>query len=187
MIQHFNVKRLEVGICSDDVAMVAFTADLKKSKNKDPIRLLYLTPPENFDSIMRRAKNYILADEALDSSDNEEHEPSKRQQKKIRGEKPSNKRTSTQKSPPPPRRYTSLNSPRFEIMDYIKEGYTIQTPRPIRSPHETRRNKDLYYRYHRDYRSDTENSYHLKDEIEKLIAKGHLNPPNQEEIGTHDQ
>lgn len=77
-IQRFNKKRLEVGMCSDNVAMAAFTTCIKKRKNKDLIRSLYHTSLENFDSMMCRAKGYIFADEALDSLDDEEQETFKK-------------------------------------------------------------------------------------------------------------
>lgn len=105
-------------------------------ENKDLRRSHYRTPSEDFGSTMRRTKDYILANEALDSSNDEEHEPFKKQHKKIKGEEPSNKRSSTRKSSPhPPRSYTLLNSPCSEILSYKKEeGYSIQTPPSIRSP-----------------------------------------------------
>lgn len=37
-IQCFNTKRLELGNCSNNVAMDAFTADLKKRENKNLVR-----------------------------------------------------------------------------------------------------------------------------------------------------
>lgn len=66
--------------------MVAFIAGLRKNKNKDLIRSLYLTPPEDFDSTMRKAKDHMLAEEALDSSNNEEQDLPQKQQKGL-GEK----------------------------------------------------------------------------------------------------
>lgn len=127
-----------------------FTAGLRTNKNNELIRSLYLTPPEDFDSTMRRAKDYMLVDEASNTPNDEEQEFLKKQQNKARAEEPPKLLPPMQRSSPPPSRcYTLLNSPRFEVLNYInEEGYIIQALPPIRSPHETRRNKDLYGRYH---------------------------------------
>lgn len=58
-LQCFNTERLEVGVCGDDVPVAAFTNDLK---HKD---LVYLSPLEDFDDIMYRAKDHIEVEEAL--------------------------------------------------------------------------------------------------------------------------
>src|SRR3954469_8685179 len=76
---------------------------------------------------------------------------------------------------PPPRRFTLLNSPGEEVLDYIKEkGHEIAPPIPIRAPLSTRKNKHLYCRYHREVGHHTDDCYQLRSEIEKLIAKGRL-------------
>lgn len=65
-IHCFNTKRLKVGTCNDDIAMVTFMAGLRKSTSKHMLRSLYLNTPKNFDFTMARAKDYVLLDEALD-------------------------------------------------------------------------------------------------------------------------
>lgn len=52
--------------------MPTFTKGLKKNKNKDLIRSLYLSRPKNIDSTMARAKVHMLTDEGLDLSEDEE-------------------------------------------------------------------------------------------------------------------
>lgn len=56
-IQHFNTKRLEVGDCSDNVAVPDLTNALKCM---ELVRTLYLTPLEDFDDIMDRTKDYMV-------------------------------------------------------------------------------------------------------------------------------
>lgn len=55
--------------------MVAFMAGLRKSINKHLLRSLYLKPPEDFVSTLDRAKDCMLVDEDLDSSEGEDREP----------------------------------------------------------------------------------------------------------------
>lgn len=80
-------------------------------------------PAPDFDATMSRAKDYMVAYEVLDSSEDEEQVPHPKQHKKAKGEAPSNKRLLGPKSlPPPPRCYTLLSCPRSKILSYIKEG-----------------------------------------------------------------
>lgn len=58
---------------NDEVEMVAFMASLGKKKNQALLRSLYLNPQKKFDSTLARATNYMLANEALNSS-KEEHD-----------------------------------------------------------------------------------------------------------------
>lgn len=164
-IQRINTEWLDVGTCNDDVVMVAFTVSHSKRKSKDLVRSLYLNLSEDFDSTISRAMENLLADESQDSSDYEEQKLSKKQEKNP---PPSDH---WQGNPLPLHRNTTPCSivlvPKFSLKE---EGYTIQTSPPI----DTRRNKNLYYRYQRDYEHDTNNCYHLKEEIEKITARGHL-------------
>lgn len=156
--------------------MAAFTKGLKNNKNEELVRSLYLNPPENFDVAMSRANDNMLADEALDSSEEEEQALRTKQHKKAKRGKPSSKQPAASRSPPPPsRHYTLLDCPRSEIPNYLKEeGCTTQPPPPMKAQLATRQNKDMYCRYHQDYRHDTMNCYNLKEEIERLISRGHL-------------
>lgn len=75
--------------------MVAFMACHYKSTNKHLLRSLYINPPEYFDSLLARDKDYILVDEALDSSGGEDREPPKKIHKKVKDGEPSHKRGPT--------------------------------------------------------------------------------------------
>lgn len=48
-IHCYNMERLEVNTCSDDVAIIAFTKGLK---DPDWVKPLYLDPPKGFNEIM---------------------------------------------------------------------------------------------------------------------------------------
>src|SRR5205809_4557128 len=61
-VNRFNLGKLEIGDCSEDVAVAAFTNGVK---DKDLIRSLYERPPEDFDDIMNSARSYMLTNEAL--------------------------------------------------------------------------------------------------------------------------
>src|SRR5436189_4804347 len=52
-VNRFNLGKLEIGDCSEDVAIAAFT---NREKDKDLIRSLYERLPEDLDDIMNRAR-----------------------------------------------------------------------------------------------------------------------------------
>lgn len=69
---HFTAERIEMGMCSDNITMIAFIMVLRKRKNMDLVREAYLNPPKDFDFAMARFKDHMITNEALDSSDDEE-------------------------------------------------------------------------------------------------------------------
>lgn len=76
---------------------------------------------------MAETKDYMLVDEALDSSEEEECEPPKKQHRKPKEKELSHKQIPMQKSSLPlPRHFTLVNSPSFDTLTYTKEeGYSI--------------------------------------------------------------
>lgn len=116
-IHHFNLEKPEMGDCSDDVAMAAFT---KGFRDKDLIKLLYNKPPEDFEDIMSGAKTHMLTNEALQSTDDEAPDATHKPSKRLKQRKCSNECIDWSKSPPPLSRcFTLLNCPRSEILNYI--------------------------------------------------------------------
>lgn len=106
----------------DNVAMVAFTTGLKKRKNKDLVISLYLNPPKDFNSTMSRAKDYMLADKALNFSDDEDQKLPMQAAQENDGRRTTEQAiTHMEILPPSTEVYTLLNSPCFEVLDYVKE------------------------------------------------------------------
>src|SRR4051812_16154629 len=143
-IHRFNIERLDVEDCSDDVAITAFTNGLKE---KDLIKSLYKHPPRDFDGVMSRAKTYMVAGEAVQFSSDEE--PSKKTQKRGRDEGSFKKkdcvrtppprrarslppRRARSTTPPPPRRFTLLNRTRNEVLNHIRKAGYVKDPPPLK-------------------------------------------------------
>ncbi|RRT64754.1 hypothetical protein B296_00011706 [Ensete ventricosum] len=62
---------------------------------------------------------------------------------------------------------------RIPPWDEIREKGLLKTPNPLRSRANDQDNK-CYCRFHRDYGHDTEECYDLKNQIEDLIYRDHL-------------
>ena len=69
--------------------------------------------------------------------------------------------------------FTLLTRPIQEIMVTAEAQNLLKKPVKMKSPPE-KRNKDKYYRYHRDHGHDTEDCFRMKIAIEKIIEASHL-------------
>ncbi|KAK3009265.1 hypothetical protein RJ639_013830 [Escallonia herrerae] len=69
--------------------------------------------------------------------------------------------------------FTPLNTTREHILHQIKGQNIIKWPKPMRGPAE-RRDTQVYCHFHKDHGHTTEECKVLQQEIENLIAKGHL-------------
>ncbi|KAK4394707.1 hypothetical protein Sango_1625000 [Sesamum angolense] len=83
-------------------------------------------------------------------------------------------------------RYTPLSAPRAEILVVAKQQGIVQWPSRMRE-NPKRMKSDKYCLFHKDRGHGTEDCFHLKDEIEKLIRRGYLkeyvNRSNQPQEG----
>ena len=69
--------------------------------------------------------------------------------------------------------FTPLSRPIQEVMVAIETQNLLTKSGKMKSPPE-KRNREKYYRYHRDHGHDTEDCFRLKMAIEMLIERGHL-------------
>ncbi|KAL0423963.1 UNVERIFIED_CONTAM: hypothetical protein Sradi_0931100 [Sesamum radiatum] len=70
-------------------------------------------------------------------------------------------------------RYTPLSAPRAEILAVAEQQGIVQWPSCMRE-NPKRMKSDKYCLFHKDRDHGTEDCFHLKDEIEKLIRRGYL-------------
>src|SRR3954469_25156999 len=95
--------------------------------------------------------------------------------KRPRPNDPPQTRNNRNRRSPSPNHYTPLNRSRAHILEYVRrEGYQITEPRRLNPELADHRRRDRYCLFHRDYGHDTEFCQQLKQEIEKLIKRGHL-------------
>ena len=70
-------------------------------------------------------------------------------------------------------KFTPLVMPVDKILMQIKDEHYLKWPRPLHSsPHV--RDKNKYYRFHKDHGHYTKDCRNLKEHIEELIRKGKL-------------
>ncbi|KAI3457174.1 hypothetical protein Pfo_013837 [Paulownia fortunei] len=99
-----------------------------------------------------------------------------RAEKYIRIEETTGLKTPDERRPPPPNTYTQfapLNARLSKVLIVAERHSLIQPPRPLRESSK-RAKSDKYYHFHRDRGYTTEDYFHLKQEIKRLICKGYL-------------
>ena len=69
--------------------------------------------------------------------------------------------------------YTPLNAPLNQVLIQIKDDPSLKWLEKIKGD-PNKRNKNKYYRFHRDHGHDTDECYDLKQQIENLIRQGKL-------------
>ncbi|RRT72489.1 hypothetical protein B296_00008639 [Ensete ventricosum] len=119
-----------------------------------------------------RANQYVAAETLVAEKRKDQKRP---RAEPSRGPPPGLPRKRTERAehivPRPPN--ILLNSTRTEIILQIREKGLIKTPNPMKSRVEDRDHRH-YCRFHCDYGHDTEECSDLKNQIEDLIRRGHL-------------
>ncbi|XP_030931044.1 uncharacterized protein LOC115956922 [Quercus lobata] len=67
--------------------------------------------------------------------------------------------------------YMPLNAPLDQVLMQIKDDPSLKWPEKMKGD-PNKRNKNKYYRFHRDHGHDTDECYDLKQQIENLIRQG---------------
>ena len=69
--------------------------------------------------------------------------------------------------------YTPLNMPLEQVLIQIKDNPSLKWLEKIKG-YPNKRNRNKYYRFHRDHGHDTDRCFDLKQQIENLISQGKL-------------
>ncbi|RRT70025.1 hypothetical protein B296_00028430 [Ensete ventricosum] len=140
-----------------------------------PSRLFWLLVerhPMTIPEMLQRVNQYIAAEILVAEKREDQKRP---RAKPSRGRPPRLPRRRTERGeqtiPWPPN--IPLNSTWIEIFLQIREKGLLKTPNPMRSRVEDW-DRRRYYRFYRDYGHDTKECYDLKNQIEDLIRRGHL-------------
>ncbi|RWV98064.1 hypothetical protein GW17_00039117 [Ensete ventricosum] len=129
-------------------------------------------PPTIVSKMLQRANQYVVA-EALVAEKRKDQKCLRA--KSSRGPPPGlpRKRTARAEQAVPQLPNIPLNSTRTAIFLQIREKGLLKTPNLMRTRVEER-DRRRYCRFHHDYGHNTEECYDLKNRIEDLICRGHL-------------
>ncbi|RWV77093.1 hypothetical protein GW17_00062130, partial [Ensete ventricosum] len=161
--EHIAAFRAQMALydTSDALMYRAFPTTLRGSARTWFFWSLIERPPATLPEMLQRAHQYMAAETLIGGNspvDIPRHHP--------RGGKIG--RACCQPDPP---RSPSIQPEQRSSFKYGKGG--LKAPSPMKS-HPERRDKRRYYRFHREYRHDTEECHDLQYQIEDLIRRGHL-------------
>ena len=137
-------------------------------------------PPKTMAKLLK-AQKYMNAEDALVAiKDIEKPGDKGRKDNERRGQKRErpdyrNNDGNRRKEDKGPRmvKFTPLVMPVDKILTQIKDEHYLKWPRPLHSSPNVR-DKNKYYRFHKDHDHNTEDCKDLKEQIEELIRNGKL-------------
>ena len=177
-VKRFTRKTLEVDEADDKVQLTTFKAGLR---SRDLVASLAKNPPRMMAEMLLKAQKYMNAEDAVAAIRDDEKSGDKgRKEDERRGQKREcpdrrtievnrwrdDKSTWTVK-------FTPLVMPVDKILMQIKDEHYLKWPRPFHSSPYVR-DKNKYFRFHKDHGHYTEDCRDLKEQIEELIRKGKL-------------
>ena len=177
-VKRFTRETLEVDEADDKVQLTIFKAGLR---SRDLLASLAKNPPRTMAEMLLKAHKYMNAEDAVAAIKDDEKSGDKgRKDDECRGQKrerPSRRTTDTNRWRDDKNtrtvKFTPLVMPVDKILMQIKDEHYLKWPRSLlSSPHI--RNKNKYFRFHKDHGHYMEDCRDLKEQIEELIRKGKL-------------
>ena len=177
-MKRFTRETLEVDEADDKVQLTTFKAGLR---SRDLVASLAKNPLKTMVEMLLKAQKYLNAEDAMAAIRDVERPRDKgRKDDKRRGQKrdgpnlrltdvnrwKDDKGTQTVK-------FTPLVMPVDKTLMQIKDEHYLKWPRPLHSSPNIR-DKNKYYRFHKDHGHYMEDCRDLKEQIEELIKKGKL-------------
>ena len=177
-VKPFTHETLEVDEADDKVQLTTFKARLRF---RDLVASLVKNPPKTMAKMLLKVQKYMNAEDTLATINDVEKSGDKgRKDDKCRGQK---RERSDRRSNDDLRRkedkgpwtikFTPLIMPVNKILTQIKDEHYLKWPRPLHSSPNVR-DKNKYYRFHKDHGHNTEDCRDLKELVEELIQKGKL-------------
>ena len=172
-VKRFTRETLEVDEADDKVQLMTFKAGLR---SRDLMASLIKNPPKTMAEMLLKAQKYMNAKDTLAAiKDVEKPRDKAKKEDDRRGQKREcpNRRNNDgnkRKDDKGPRtvRFTPLVMPVDKILTQIKDEHYLKWPRPLHSSPNVR-DKNKYYRFHKDHGHNTEDCRDVKEQIEELI------------------
>ena len=177
-MKRFTRETLEVDKVDDKVQLTTFKAGVR---SRDLVASLAKNPPRTMAEMLLKAQKYMNAEDAMAAiRDDEKSRHKGRKEDERRGQKRErpDRRTAKvnrQRDDKSTRtvKFTPLVMPVDKILMQIKDEHYLKWPRPFHSSPYVR-DKNKYFRFHKDHGHYTEDCRDLKEQIEELIRKGKL-------------
>ena len=174
----FTHETLEVDEADDKVQLTTFKARLRF---RDLVASLVKNPPKTMAKMLLKVQKYMNAEDTLATindvekpGDKGRKDDKRRGQKKERSDRRSNDDLRRKEDKGPRTiKFTPLIMPVNKILTQIKDEHYLKWPRPLHSSPNVR-DKNKYYRFHKDHDHNTEDCKDLKEQIEELIRNGKL-------------
>jgi hypothetical protein len=179
-LARFNVELLKIDSPNIDY-IISILFDL--TKNRQFGNALSRKQPRTFADIMSLASKYMTQEEMnsfKDKNKNKATTSNPKRHDRVPAQRTMDYEQSLRKSNVFQRlEYNKadqqrLNTSMEEILEILERNNWIPEARKIAQPRPGSRNYDLYCKYHRAHGHQTENCFHLKREVEKLIEQGKL-------------
>ena len=177
-VKPFTHETLEVDEADDKVQLTTFKARLRF---RDLVASLAKNPPKTMAIMLLKVQKYMNAEDTLATindveklGDKGRKDDKRRGQKKERSDRRSNDDLRRKEDKGPRTiKFTPLIMPVNKILTQIKDEHYLKWPRPLHSSPNVR-DKNKYYRFHKDHGHNTEDCRDLKELVEELIQKGKL-------------
>ncbi|XP_050222771.1 uncharacterized protein LOC126672864 [Mercurialis annua] len=181
-VERFNKEAMQIEDLSQEIA---YTALLNGTTNSDLRKELLAKSPKSFTTLMTIAHTQIRVDDGQREIENrlgrvEERTFAERRNGdrspigKRFGEK-GNDHFRNKRKKDEDRRYTPLNTTRTNVLFWVKDSREkVRWPRKMNVASASKRDNSKYCEFHRDNGHTTDECWHLKEEIEKLIERGSL-------------
>ncbi|XP_012835110.1 PREDICTED: uncharacterized protein LOC105955856 [Erythranthe guttata] len=124
-------------------------------------------PPQTLEELLNRAEKFIRIEEAVEMG-----LPVKRKREEERHEAKRKEEGRSIHAPTYPK-FTPLKAKLMEVWMVAEQKGLVQPPRQMKE-NPKRQKSEKYCEYHRDRGHTTDECFQLKQEIERLIKKGHL-------------
>ncbi|XP_030923124.1 uncharacterized protein LOC115950011 [Quercus lobata] len=178
-ITHFNREALTVDEMDDKLLLAAF----HNGVNFDLfIHKIYEKEPQTMAKLVHSTPNFMNAEDAIIAKKRKRAERMEidRPCHPKQGPCPKKGRTGEKKDqdnkiglPVRNQQYTPLNTPLEQVLMQIKDDPSLKWPEKMKGD-PNKRNRNKYYRFHRDHGHDMDECYNLKQQIENLIRQGKL-------------
>ncbi|XP_059669002.1 uncharacterized protein LOC132314119 [Cornus florida] len=170
---------LQVDEVGDKVVLTTFIGGLQSSKF---LFSLSKNPPNSIVELFIKAQKHMNVEGAMNSRLGKGVDDKKGDKKRlafVSKDERDSKFSKPDRSPKVPRgrdsytNFTPLNAPISKILMQLQDDHTLKWPPKLKSDF-TRRSKDKYCWFHRDYGHNTDDCLDLKSQIESLIRRGKL-------------